>query len=126
MSRYTLGDFSNEVIDISNPNMNKAIIRSRYDSKTKIRLEDEKITIRNLKQSDLVAKKTSSDIIHRVTLDEDRRPDLVALTFYGDARLYWIILGANDLREKEDLRVDMLIRIPSKSALYGANGIMIR
>lgn len=126
MSRYTIDDFSNEVTDISTPNMNKTVIRSRYDSKTKLRLEDEKITIRNLKQADLVAKKTKSDIMHRVTLDEDRRPDLIALEYYGDARLYWVILGANDLREKEDIRVDMLIRIPSKNALYGAGGVLLR
>jgi hypothetical protein len=126
MGRYTLSDFSNEVKEISNPNKNRVRVRGRYDTKTKLRLDDEKITIRNLKQSDLTAKPTERDIIHRVTLDEDKRPDLIALKFYGDARLYWIILGANNLREKEEVRKDMLIRLPSKDAIYGSNGVLLR
>ncbi len=126
MGRYTIDDFSNEVTNVVNPNTNKIKIRGRYDAKTKIRLDDDKITIRNLKSSDLVARESERDLIHRVTVDENKRPDLVALTYYGDARLYWVILGANDLREKEDLKTDMLIRIPSKNAVYGVNGIILR
>lgn len=126
MGRFTKMDFSDEVKDVVTPNSNKLKIRGRYDAKTKLRLDDEKITIRNLKQSDLTARRSARDLMHRVTLDEDKRPDLIALNFYGDARLYWVILGANDLREKEEVRKDMLIRIPSKDALYGANGILLR
>ena len=126
MGRYTKMDFSDEVKSIVNPNTNRIRIRGRYDAKTKLRLEDEKITIRNLKQSDLTARKTERDLMHRVTLDEDKRPDLIALNFYGDARLYWVILGANDLREKEQIRKGMLIRVPSKDALYGTNGVLLR
>lgn len=126
MGRFTRMDFSDEVTDVVNPNVNKLRVRGRYDAKTKLRLDDEKITIRNLKQSDLAARKTANDLMHRVTLDEDRRPDLIANTYYGDARLYWVILGANDLREKEQVRKGMLIRIPSKDALYGVNGVLYK
>lgn len=126
MGRFTKADFSNEIKDVVNPNLNKVVIKGRYDAKTKLRLEDEKITIRNLKQSDLTARRSNSDLMHRVTVDEDRRPDLIALDFYGDARLYWVILGANDLREKEDVKVGMLLRIPAKDSLYGSNGILLR
>lgn len=126
MGRFTKMDFSDEVKEVVNPNTNRIMVRGRYDAKAKLRLDDEKITIRNLKQSDLTAKRTNRDLIHKVTLDEDRRPDLIALSFYGDARLYWVILGANDLREKEDVRKGMLLRIPAKDSLYGANGILLR
>ena len=126
MGRFTKMDFSDEVTEVSNPNPNKIMIKGRYDAKTKLRLEYEKITIRNLKQSDLTAKVSSRDIMHRVTVDEDKRPDLIALSFYGDARFYWVILGANDLREKEDVRVDMLLRIPAKDSVFGANGILLK
>ena len=124
MGRYTKEDFSNDVKSITNPNLNKTKVMGRYDAKTKIRLQDDILTIRNLKESDLKAKESTRDLIHRVTLDEDKRPDLIALNFYGDARLYWIILGANDLREKEELRKDMLVRIPAKDSVYGVDGIL--
>ena len=83
-------------------------------------------TIRNLKDDDLVARVTNRDIMHKVTLDEDQRPDLIALNFYGDPRLYWVILGANDLREKSEVIKGMTIRIPAKESLYGANGLLSR
>ena len=126
MGRFTKMDFSSEVTDVVNPNPNRIKIKGRYDAKAKLRLDDEKITIRNLKQSDLTAKETTRDLMHRVTIDEDKRPDLIALTFYGDARLYWVILGANDLREKEDIKKGMLIRIPAKDTIFGSNGLLLR
>ena len=126
MGRYTKEDFSEDVKKVVNPNTNKIKIMGRYDAKTKLRLQDDIITIRNLKESDLKAKESTRDLVHRVTLDEDKRPDLVALNFYGDARLYWVILGANDLREKEELRKDMLIRIPAKDSVYGVDGVLLK
>lgn len=126
MARYTRMDFSNEVKEISNPNVGKVMVTGRYDIKTRMRLDDGNITIRNLKDDDLVAKVTSRDIMHKVTLDEDQRPDLIALNFYGDPRLYWVILGANDLREKSEVMKGMTIRIPAKESLYGANGLLSR
>lgn len=126
MGRFTKMDFSNEVKEVSNPNLTKLQVRGRYDTKTKLRLEDNTITIRNLKQSDLVARKSDRDLVHKVTLDEDERPDLIALKYYGDARLYWVLLGANGFREKSEVRKDMLIRIPAKSTLFGAGGVLIR
>ena len=124
MSRYRITDFSSEVRDISNPNLSKTKIITRYDGKTRIRLEDNKLTVRNLKEADLVALKSENDIMHRVTLEEDSRADLIALKFYGDARLYWIILAANGLRDPGEVKREMLIRIPSKNSVYGSNGIL--
>ena len=116
--------FSKDVNEIVNANT--VNIRGRYDTKVRLRMNDEKLIIRNLNESDLVAGKTDNDIIHTVSLSEDKRPDLVANKYYGDARLYWVILGANNLREKEQLTKGMVIRIPSKNAIYGSNGVLIR
>jgi nucleoid-associated protein YgaU len=126
MSKYTKEDFSEEVTNVINPNLSRTKIITRYDGKTRIRLDSGELTLRNLKESDIFAIPSSNDLSHRVTVDEDMRPDLVALRFYGDARLYWVILAANDLRDPGDLKRNMLIRIPSKNSLYGSDGVLAK
>ena len=120
MQSYKKEFFSNEVKEVVEST--KKEFKTRYDSKVRLRLNDNKLVIRNLKSPDLKAR----DIIHTVTLDERERPDLVALNFYGDARLYWVILGANGLREKSQLKEGLVIRIPSMNALYGSDGLIVR
>lgn len=124
MITYRKEYFSDEVKEVVEST--KKEFRTRYDSKVRLRLDDNKLIIRNLKNPDLKATQSERDIIHTVTLDEDQRPDLIALTFYGDARLYWVILGANGFREKSQVRKGDLIRIPAMNALYGSNGLIIR
>lgn len=116
--------FSDEVREVVESNSKD--FKTRYDAKVRLRLDDNKLIIRNLKNSDLKAIQSSSDIIHTITLNEIERPDLVALKYYGDARLYWVILGANGLREKAQLKEGLIIRIPSMNALYGSNGLITR
>lgn len=124
MQVYKKEYFSDEVKEVIEST--KREFRTRYDSKVRLRLEDNKLVIRNLKSPDLKATQSERDIIHTVTLDEDQRPDLIALKFYGDARLYWVILGANGFREKSQIRKGTLVRIPSMNSLYGANGLIVR
>lgn len=124
MPRYEKEYFSNKVEDIVKSNTNN--YKGRYDAKIRLRLNDSKLVVRNLKESDLVSTKTDRDIIHTVTVNEEFRPDLIANKYYGDARLYWVILGANNLREKSQLTQGLLIRIPSKVAVYGSNGLLTR
>ena len=124
MQSYKKEFFSNEVKEVVEST--KKEFKTRYDSKVRLRLDDNKLVIRNLKSPDLKANQSERDIIHTVTLDERERPDLVALNFYGDARLYWVILGANGLRERSQLKEGLVIRIPSMNALYGSNGLIVR
>ena len=124
MQSYKKEFFSNEVKEVVEST--KKEFKTRYDSKVRLRLNDNKLVIRNLKSPDLKANQSERDIIHTVTLDERERPDLVALTFYGDARLYWVVLGANGLREKSQLKEGLVIRIPSMNALYGSDGLIVR
>lgn len=124
MQSYKKEFFSNEVKEVVEST--KREFKTRYDSKVRLRLNDNKLVIRNLKSPDLKANQSERDIIHTVTLDERERPDLVALNFYGDARLYWVILGANGLREKSQLKEGLVIRIPSMNALYGSDGLIVR
>lgn len=124
MQSYKKEFFSNEVKEVVEST--KKEFKTRYDSKVRLRLDDNKLVIRNLKSPDLKANQSERDIIHTVTLDERERPDLVALNFYGDARLYWVILGANGLRERSQLKEGLVIRIPSMNALYGSDGLIVR
>ena len=124
MITYKKEYFSNEVKEVVEST--KREFRTRYDSKVRLRLDDNKLVIRNLKSPDLKANQSERDIIHTVTLDEDERPDLIALNFYGDARLYWVILGANGFREKSQVKKGQLIRIPAMNSLYGSNGLIVR
>ena len=124
MQSYKKEFFSNEVKEVVEST--KKEFKTRYDSKVRLRLNDNKLVIRNLKSPDLKANQSERDIIHTVTLDERERPDLVALNFYGDARLYWVILGANGLRERSQLKEGLVVRIPSMNALYGSGGLIVR
>lgn len=116
--------FSNDVVDIVKPDVYK--IRSRYDTKMRLRLDNDKLVVRNLKKPDLVANKNKNDIIHTVSPTEKHKPELIAKNYYGDARLYWVILAANSLRDRIELKDGMLITIPAKSSVYGTNGLLTR
>lgn len=116
--------FSKEIKDLVIPNVDN--VRSRYDTKLRLRLTNDKLVIRNLKSNDLVAAQREDDIIHTVTPVEAKRPEMVALKYYGDARLYWIILAANGLRDRVELKDGMLIIIPSRSSIYGTKGLLLR
>lgn len=116
--------FSEEVKEIVKPNVYE--IKSRYDTKMRLRMQDDKLIVRNLKKQDLVAKVTAADIVHTVLPIEKAKPELIALKYYGDARLYWIILAANNIKDKHDLIDGMLITIPSRQAVYGNNGLLVR
>lgn len=122
MATYNKSYFSKDVEQVVTSRT--ISIQDRYDTKVRLRLNDGNVIVRNLKKDDLVAPETKTDLVHTVTVTEDKRPDLIANTFYGDARLYWIILAANGLREKEEIRKGMIIRVPSKTAVYGSKGIL--
>ena len=124
MQVYKKEYFSDEVKEVVEST--KREFKTRYDSKVRLRLEDNKLVVRNLKNPDLTATQSERDIIHTVTLDENERPDLIALKFYGDARLYWVVLGANGFREKSQVKKGLVIRIPSINSLYGSNGLIVR
>lgn len=126
-SNYSIRDWYSEekVKSIQIPQL--STWRSRYDLKDQLRLtETDDLVIRNLRYSDLVPIQTSEDTIHEITPAEDRRPDIIAYNYYGDARMAWIILSANGYSDFMDFEKGTTIRIPSITALYGAGGIMMR
>ena len=100
--------------------------RSRYDLKEQLLLKDDILVIRNMRKSDLVPTKTSSDIEYEVEAKEAYRPDIIANKVYGDPRLAWVILAANNLKDIFTLEAGMRIIIPSAVSIYMSGGVMAR
>lgn len=100
--------------------------RSRYDLKENILLRDGSYVIRNLRKADMYPYRSKDDIEHIVEAREENRPDLIANDAYGDPRLAWVILSANNLSDFFDLKVGMRIRIPSSTSLYAGGGVLNR
>lgn len=113
-----------KVKDIITPNL--TTWRSRYDLKEQLLLQDNTLVIRNMRYPDMVPPRTAYDTQHVVTPAEQYRPDIIANNAYGDPRLAWIILAANNLKSIFDLTVDMEIMIPSSLAIYNTGGVLNR
>ena len=124
MPNYKKEYFSKEVKEIVKPSVYN--IRSRYDTKIRLRMADDKLLVRNLKKTDLIAEPSSNDIIHTITPIEHLKPENTALKYYNDARLYWVILAANNMRDRTEFVDGKIIVIPAKSSLYGNNGLLVR
>lgn len=55
---------------------------------------------------------TKKDIWYRIPKAEEFRPDLIANRFYGDPKLFWVLVYANNFKNSpEDFSVNKMIRI---------------
>jgi len=55
----------------------------------------------------------SDDKSYRIPLKYEYRPDLIALEFYGDPRLFWVIVYANGFNNSpQDFNTGRVIKIP--------------
>ncbi len=99
-------------------------VRSRYDTKEQLLLNDGNLVIRNMRRNDLYPNRDSTDTQHRVEGSEAYRPDIIAYNVYGDPRLAWVILSANDISDIFDLKAGMIINIPSSISLFRSGGVM--
>lgn len=122
MGVYKLEYFSKDVKALVQPTILR--VKNRYDNKIRLRRLDDRLQVRPLNLSDLKSKENSQDILHTVQPFEANRPDLVALKYYGDARLYWVVLAANDLKSAKDFIDGLVIRVPSIYSVYGQGGVM--
>lgn len=68
---------------------------------------------------DNIAKNDITDIEVYITTDYANRPDLIAVDYYDDAQLAWIVLQYNDIVDiKDELIPGATITIPSKQRVY--------
>ena len=112
----------NLVQETLNPKV--TVIRSRYDNKEQLLLNNSDLVIRNMRRNDIFPGRDSEDTQHKVEGHEAHRPDVIAQKVYGDPRLAWVILSANDLSDIFDLEAGMIITIPSSISLYKSGGVM--
>ena len=114
----------NEIKEVNSSKV--TVIRSRYDTKEQLLLKNGDLVIRNMRRNDMYPGKSAEDTQHRVEGHEAYRPDVIAYNMYGDPRLAWVILSANDISDIFDLKAGMIITIPSSISLYKSGGVMNR
>lgn len=124
MAKYKLEYFSGEVKEIIVPTITS--IKTRYDNKIRLRRDDDNLQIRSLHKNDLVASNSGNDIVHTILVTENERPELTSLTYFGDARLYWIILAANGMKDRSEYIEGKVIIIPSVSSVYSSGGVLTK
>ena len=109
--------------DIQTPNLYS--IRSRYDLKERLLLQDGNLVIRNMRPKDLKPNSSPYDTLHIVTAGEKYRPDILANKYYGDPRFAWIILSANNMSDIFELEVGSEIIIPTSSSIFSSGGVLL-
>jgi len=65
-----------------------------------------------------------SDSFHEVHLKEVNRLDALAYEYYGDAKFWWIIAIANDIKDPFYLEQGEVLRIPSRKNVFGRDGVV--
>lgn len=116
--------YSTELVkDTQYPNLYS--VRSRYDLKERLLLSDNNLVIRNMRLKDLKPNTSPYDTLHIVTAGEKYRPDIIANDFYGDPRLAWIILSANNMSDIFDLEIGSEIIIPSSTSIFSSGGVLL-
>lgn len=73
---------------------------------------------------DIEIPESNSDNYHEVGSGEVNRLDLIAYQYYNNARLWWIIALANNIKNPLILEVGDLLRVPSLDVVYGYGGVL--
>ena len=98
-----------EKADLSQGNFVTA--KSRYINSTVIYYGDKKlITFETYKRTPIAS--SPNDRFYVITATTEYRPDLVAQKAYGDVRLWWKILEANNMKDIWDFKSGTNIVIP--------------
>lgn len=66
----------------------------------------------------------STDTYFIVDTDHENRLDLVSYKFYGTPLLWWVIAEASDIFNPLIVPVGTVLRVPVRSTLYGAKGVL--
>lgn len=99
-------------------------VQSRYSSKVNLNLKNGDTIIRNLRISDLEIEESDEDIVYKIEPSERYRPDLLALKYYNNPNLAWVLLAANNMKTIFDFKDGIVIRIPNVTSLYTNGGIL--
>lgn len=57
---------------------------------------------------------TDDDVYYTIPKQYQYRPDLISFNFYGNSKLYWVLIYANKFgNSPEDFKEGVTIRVPS-------------
>ena len=59
-----------------------------------------------------------------MTLAQKNRIDKIALLYYRDSSMYWVICYENRIKNPLILEAGTILRIPTSNSLYRYNGIL--
>lgn len=88
--------------------------KSRYRFFYDVFNEDENHSQKGLMEQDIKALfSDATDIIYSIPIEEEYRPDLIAKRFYGNPKLFWVIVYANSISDSpEGFYATRTIRVP--------------
>lgn len=87
---------------------------SRYRLFASAWYDDLQHTIKGLPKEDIFSMfRFQDDIRYRIPLGYKYRPDLIANRFYGNPKLYWVLIYCNRFyNSPEDFEAGTVIRVP--------------
>ena len=89
--------------------------KSRYEFFDDVWSDDIQHTQKYVLNNDLRQKLNDYDYtLYSIPLSEEYRPDLIANKFYGDGKLYWVLVYVNDISDSpQGFNVNRQIKVPS-------------
>lgn len=96
---------------------------SRYKNLRRIQDEDTK-KIYHESWSQNTVSMSDSDTYYTVTAAEENRLDIIANTYYGTPKYWWVIALANYIIDPFDVPTGTQLRIPPLISLYDAGGVL--
>lgn len=73
-----------------------------------------------------IVEHSDGDQYHIVTTGQKNRLDIIALQYYNDASLWWVIALANNMIDPFIVTVDTILRIPSLASLFKSGGALCK
>lgn len=67
---------------------------------------------------------STNDSYHLITIEDENRLDMIALSYYGTPRYWWVIALANNIIDPFDVPKGTELRIPLIETLFNKGGIL--
>jgi len=96
--------------------------KSRYEFFEEVWNDDIQHTQKGILHNGTIRESLDSydHILYKIPLGEQYRPDLIAHKFYGDGKLYWVLVYINDINDSpQGFETNRTIKIPSPTILGG-------
>lgn len=71
-----------------------------------------------------VPESDNEDNYYTVTIDTENRLDLIAYSYYGSARYWWVVALANNILDPFTVPIGTRLRIPPMITLYKPGGVL--